>query len=59
MYRITMLIMAGIIAGLAVASIALVTAVAHDRPLHHAYACAFASDYKQESHLPDAPCQYP
>jgi len=59
MYRIAVIIMAGIIAGLAVASIALMTAVAHDQPLHRAYACQFAKDYRHEVHLPAAPCDYP
>jgi hypothetical protein len=54
-----MLITALVIASLAVTSIVLLAAVSHDRPLHHAYACQFAKDYRHEVHLPAAPCDYP
>jgi hypothetical protein len=56
MLRIGIIVMAVIIAGLAVSSAVLLTAAAHDKPLHRAYACAFARDYRQEVQLPPAPC---
>jgi hypothetical protein len=51
--------MAGIIVSLATGSVLSLVALSHDRPLHHAYACEFARDFRQEVHLPPAPCHDP
>jgi hypothetical protein len=58
-FRIILAVWLVITAGLAVTSAVTLTMVAHDRPLHHAYACQFARDFRQEVHLPPASCQYP
>lgn len=55
-FRVTVTCMALLIAGLTLASIALLTAASHDAPLHRAYACEFAKDFRLEVHLPPAPC---
>lgn len=56
MFRVVMSVMLAVIAGLAVASAVILTAVAHDKPLHRAYACQFARDFRHEVRLPPAPC---
>jgi hypothetical protein len=58
-YRIIMTIMIVVVAGLALGSATTLTAAAHDRPLHRTYACQFAKDFRQEVHLPPAPCHTP
>jgi hypothetical protein len=58
-FRNAMIIMAVIIAGLAVASVLTLTRAAHNKPLHHAFACAMHTAIDQQWHLPATPCQAP
>lgn len=58
-FRTILTIWAMIVTSLAVASAVTLTMVVQDQPLHRAYACQFAKDYRQEWNLPPAPCQYP
>jgi hypothetical protein len=44
---------------LAAGSAVTLTMCAHHRPLHHVYRCEFAKDFRQEVHLPPAPCDTP
>jgi hypothetical protein len=57
MFRTVMLAYVMLIIALAVASVVTLTAVAHDRPLHRAYACGFHKAAQQEWHLPATPCR--